>query len=174
MLAPASAAIVVASALGWPIGSDLHHLAIQTPDDPAPVGSPFEYADGLGSTAWIGTVLGLVDLPRSDSSVSGAAGRCVGIIGTVTPTATAGLTAQPFSTPPLSIVSGGRAVESTDSLSECDDAALEDAGWGVLFDAAVTAGTQYPFVEPVFLAGEPAPEPQLIAVGDTSSPGATY
>src|SRR5262245_45234635 len=116
MLAPAWAAIVVASTAGWSSGSNPHHEWTSTPDDPAPVGSPFEYADGFGGTAWAGTVLGLVDLPR-DSSGSGTPGRCVGIIGTLTPTSTAGLTAEPFSTPPISIVSGGRAVESTDSRS---------------------------------------------------------
>ena len=66
------------------------------------------------------------------------------------------------------------AVESFDGLLECDYQPAVDAGYGLLFEASVMVGVTYPFVEPVFLAGDSPAAPELIAVGDTSSGDAMY
>ena len=119
-------------------------------------------------------MLGFIELPRDSTFGSESPGRCIGIIGTLTPTATEGLTSEQYSAPPLTAVAGGRGVDSFDSIIECDYQPTVDAGWGLPSDASVTVGTIYPFVEPVFLAGDPAPEPELLAVGDTSATDAIY
>jgi hypothetical protein len=138
-----------------------------------PVGSPFDYSDAYSDTSWTGTVLGVVALPRSQFS-DGAPGTCLGIVGSLTPTAAEGLTSDPYSTPAFTALIGGRAIDNLDSLFECDYQTAEAAGWGLPLDAEVTVGTVYPFLEPVFIAGDEAAVPDLIAVGDTSSTDAIY
>jgi len=138
------------------------------------VGTPFEFSDGYSGTAWSGTVLGIIELPRDAMFGSENPGRCIGIVGTLTPTATEGLTSEAYSSPAISAVASGRVIDSFDSIIECDYQPTVDAGWGLPSDAAVTVGIVYPFVQPVFLPGDPAPEPELIAVGDTSATDAMY
>jgi hypothetical protein len=162
--------ISLATVTSWPAGGA---RATGGPTDPAPVGTVFEYSDGHSGTSWTGTVLGIIDLPRSEFG-EGAPGRCIGVVGTLSPTATEGLTSEPYSSPPITVVAGGRAVDSLEGILECETQSAVDAGWGRLSEAAVTVGTTYPFVEAVFLAGDPAPAPELIAVGDTSSSDAMY
>ena len=120
-----------------------------------------------------GTVLGIVALPRSQFS-DDTPGTCFAIVGTLTPTAAVGPTSDPYSTPSFTALIGGRAIESFDSLFECDYQTAEGAGWGLPLDAEVTVGTVYPFLEPVFIAGDAAAVPDLIGVGDTSSTEAIY
>ncbi len=144
-----------------------------SPTDPAPVGTPFTYSASYSETEWTGTVLGLVEMARSDFG-EGGPGRCLGIVGTLTPTVVEGLTSDGFSTPEMTVIAGGRVADRSEGLFECEYQSVEEAGFGLAHDAAVTVGTAYPFVVPVFLSGEPAPEPELIAVGDTGSNEAMY
>lgn len=170
---PLALTFSVAATVTVGLSGDLADAA-GTPDSPAPVGTPFDYSDGYSGTSWTGTVLGFIELPRDTSFGTDTPGRCIGIIGTLAPTESEGLTSQPYSSPAFTAVSGGRAVDSSDSILECDYAATNDAGWALTSDATVTVGTAFAFVVPVFLAGDPAPDPELIAVGDTSSSDATY
>ena len=111
---------------------------------------------------------GIVELEPSEFG-GGSPGRCVGVIGTLTPTAMEGLTSESFTAPNISVIAGGGVVDSLDSLFECDYQAVVDVGFGLPQDAEVTVDTVYPFVVPVFLPGETPAIPELVAVGDPSS-----
>lgn len=132
----------------------------------------FAYSDSGGDNAWTGTVLGLIEMERGRYAGS-RPGTCVGIIGTLTPTQVEGPTSDGRTVPDLTVIAGG--VEGNlDGWFECDHEIFADAGFGSPHDAEVTVGTVYPFVQPIFLVGDPSQTPELIAVGDPSSDEAMY
>ncbi len=146
-----------------------------TIDSPLPVddatASGFSYAAGDGSSAsWDGLVLGLVETGTHE--FNDVEGRCLFLLGTLTPTALAeGLVSDGSATPPISMTIAG--VSMDDGINECDLEEIKAAGYGWIRDAQVTVGTTFPFYSEFFLPGPDPAEPDVVTVGSASSDDAT-
>lgn len=123
------------------------------------------------STEWDGFVAALVEVDRSQFNDD--PGRCLAVLGTLTPTSIEdGTVTNSFDTPDISLVVDGRLVRA--ETSECDTDGLESAGYGWILDAEVTVDTSYDFYTAFFLAGEEPAEPESVVVGSASSGDALY
>ena len=108
-------------------------------------------------------------------------GRCVLVLGSLTPTATGGggPVSSGFDAPTISLLVGGRVI---DPSSSCDTGAVEDQGFGWILDAEVTVGTEYAFYAEVFIpaaldgavshvvVGRPNDNPTLFTDGPDVTP----
>jgi hypothetical protein len=141
-------------------------------EDPLPVGDPmlsgFSYSDS--GTAWDGFVSGLVEVP-SDSGEE--AGRCLLLLGTLTPTQIEeGTVTSQFDVPRRSLIVGGGLVD--DDVNNCDVDEVESAGYGWVLHAQVTVGTTYPFYAEFFLPATGPTEPEVVVIGNPTSSDALY
>ncbi len=140
--------------------------------DALPMGAStgFTYTSWLGDE-WEGFVTTMVEVDRSP--YTDELGRCLVLVGSLTPTAIEdGVVSDPFATPDFAVIAGGRLVDS-DSFS-CDTDEVEAAGYGWILDAEVTQGTEYPFYTAIFMAGEEPPDIAVVVVGDAGSDDALY
>jgi len=144
-----------------------------TLDAPLPVGDPavsgFTYSDYSGE--WEGFVAGLVetDTHKWNDDV----GRCVVLIGTLTPTEIeGGAVSSGFSTPTVSLIADGKLID--DNVNECDTDDISNAGYGWILDAEVTAGTVYPFYTEFFLTGDPASEIEVVVLGNPTDDNSLF
>jgi hypothetical protein len=133
-----------------------------------PVGA-FQYEDPFGSSAWDGVVHGLVEIPIGQFATGG---RCVAVVGTLTPTKAEGAVTNSFDAPSMALVSNGRLVDGT--FAECDTTGLEAAGYQWILDAEVTVGTSYPFFAEFYFPADSLPPLEAIAAGDPTSTNAIY
>ena len=137
----------------------------------APVGDPaastFEFASEYSpDDQWTGTIAGLVELPVS--SFAEVPGRCYALLGTLTPTAIAeGDLSSPYTTPDLELIGDGH--ELADGYMNCDDSALEPAGYGYYLDAEVPVGTAFAFWVSYFVPTTAEPRLEAIVVGPDTS-----
>ena len=146
-----------------------------SPDDPLPVGdatlSGFAYEDIFLGASWEGFVSGLVETGPGEFSDS--EGRCLLLLGTLTPTAIdEGSVTTGFQTPGISVIADGQQIQS--EFGNCDTSIAEAAGYGWILEAEVTVGTTYPFYDEIFLAGATPPELETVVVGDPSNSEALY
>lgn len=147
----------------------------QSPGSPLPMGDPalsvFTYEESFSNAAWEGQLLGLVETGTNE--FNDGQGRCVVLIGTITPTKTDGAVSSGYNTPNFSLIAGGRLIES--GVVECDTDAIETAGYGWILDAGVTVGTTYPFYSEFFLE---APDAEVVleavVAGNPSGSDAFY
>ncbi len=107
--------------------------------------STFTYS--LGDTTWEGFVGGLVE--TGPGRYNDDAGRCLVLVGTITPTAVDGAVTNPFSTPNFALIVDGQLVDS--EVNQCDVDAIEAAGYQWILDAEVTQGTTYAFYDEFFI-----------------------
>lgn len=144
-----------------------------TLDDPLPMGdsqlSGFTFTDYSGD--WDGFISGMVE--TENHRWNEEVGRCVVLLGTLTPTSIEdGTVTTGFSAPSVSLIADGRLVD--DEVNSCDTSDIEEAGYGWILDAEVTVGTAYPFYAEFFLPGDPAPEIEVVVLGSASSGDALY
>lgn len=141
-----------------------------------PVGDPeasaFTYDDDISGTTWAGVPYGLVD--TGTGGFNDEPGRCVTMIGTVTPTSlTAGTTTSGFDTPRFTLISEGRVIQPSGALCDVDEVA--DAGYEWILDAEVTVGTDYPFHVEFFLPGADGDTAiETVTVGNPSFEDAVF
>lgn len=114
-------------------------------------------------------MIGLVETGAARSN--NEAGRCLVLLGTITPTVMEGLISNSFSTPDMSMVVNGALVDS--DVNECDVSAIEAAGYGWILNADVTVGTEYPFYSEFFITSDPA-EPQIVVLGSPTGNDGLY
>jgi hypothetical protein len=146
-----------------------------TIDNPFPVegASIFTYSEGSGSPrdSWEGSVLGLIETGKRQSNDQ--AGRCLVLLGTITPTELSeGVISKFRSAPRISLIVGGALLDNV--VNECDTDAIEASGYGWILDVAVSVGTPYPFRSEFFLPGDAAVQPEVIAVGDPTGDEAVF
>jgi len=143
--------------------------------NPLTIDTPWTYDTswfGEDGTVWEGTFEGLVTL-SVDEYDDDAGARCFAIVGTMSPTSIAGdaFTNDFFDTPSFEVVVGG-AVQS--DYGYCDVDALEAAGYGSLYDAEVSVGTEYKFFQEVYLPSTVTGDVDLIVVGSASDADALF
>jgi hypothetical protein len=134
-----------------------------------PVLSAFTYAPEFSDAEWTGFLQGLVE--TGAGQFNDEPGRCLVLVGTVTPTKAEGAVSSGFDTPSVSMIADGRLVDS--GILDCDTTALEANGYGWLLDAEVTVGTAYPFFAEFFLPGE-ATNPEAVVIGSATGTDALY
>ncbi|MDH3193663.1 MAG: hypothetical protein OEM40_05000, partial [Acidimicrobiia bacterium] len=133
--------------------------------------SGFAYEDIFLGASWEGFVSGLVETGPGEFSDS--EGRCLLLLGTLTPTAIdEGSVTTGFQTPGISVIADGQQIQS--EFGNCDTSIAEAAGYGWILEAEVTVGTTYPFYDEIFLAGATPPELETVVVGDPSNSEALY
>jgi hypothetical protein len=171
--APAST-IAEATSIASSAATTISEAHRGTVDTPRPVGVPgeseFSYQEPFGEAEWDGFVTGSVET-AVDEFVD-KPGRCILVLGTITPTAAKGATSDEFSTPPISLIAGGKVLE--DTIGECDEKAVRAAGYGWILDARVTIGTAYPFFAEFFVPGKRPAELEAVVVGDPTGSDALF
>ncbi|MFP3882946.1 MAG: hypothetical protein ACLFWH_11605 [Actinomycetota bacterium] len=131
--------------------------------------SGFTYTDS--GTEWEGFVGGIVE--TGPGGFNDDPGRCLVVVGTITPTAIDdGTVTNIFSTPTFSMIVDGRLLD--DEVHECDTTDIEAAGYSWILDAEVTVGTAFPFYTEFFIPGETPSEPEALVLGSASGDRALY
>ncbi len=142
--------------------------------DIAPAGDPslsaFTHNEIFSDTTWEGYVLGMVE--TGPGVFAEDDGRCVMVLGVITPTETAGAVTSGFDTPSIGVISDGRMINSV--VGSCDDEAVRAAGYGWVLDADVTIGTGYPFFAEVLIPGSIPGDLQAIVIGSASGSDASF
>ncbi|MFP4554908.1 MAG: hypothetical protein ACLFRT_13765 [Actinomycetota bacterium] len=134
-----------------------------------PLLSGFTYTDS--GTEWEGFVGGIVE--TGPGGFNDDPGRCLVVVGTITPTAIDdGTLTNIFSTPTFSMIVDGRLLD--DEVHECDTTDIEAAGYSWILDAEVTVGTAFPFYTEFFIPGETPSEPEALVLGSASGDRALY
>jgi hypothetical protein len=133
-------------------------------------GAVYTYEDPFGSSTWELTYDGLVSLPVD--SFNDEPGVCFAALGTVRPVTITGVVSSAFDAPRIGIVADGRYLEGGFSQCEVDAAAL--AGRGDVFDAAVTAGTLFPFYYEIFVPERFAGSIEAVLAGDSGFGGTAH
>lgn len=135
-----------------------------TLDDPRSIlNATFAYTEDFYDTDWEGELYGLVDLPTNSSDKVGV---CYGLVGIMSPVRIGeGSISEGFTAPDLGLVVDGVLVD--DSFG-CDADPVRDAGYGPIYDAQVTEGTEFAFYATFFVEGDPASAPVALSLGDSS------
>ena len=135
-----------------------------TLDDPRSIlNATFAYTEDFYDTDWEGELYGLVELPTNSSDDVGV---CYGLVGVMSPVRIGeGTISEGFTAPDLGLVVDGVLVD--DSFG-CDTDPVQDAGYGPIFDAQVTEGTEFAFYATFFVEGDPASAPVALSLGDSS------
>lgn len=121
----------------------------------------FAYSEDFYDTDWEGELYGLVDLPKS----SDEAGTCYGLLGVISPIRIGeGSISEGFTAPDMGLVVDGVLVD--DSFG-CDASDVRDAGYGPMYDAQVTEGTEFAFYVSFFVEGDSASAPTALSLGDS-------
>ncbi len=146
-----------------------------TATDPLAIDTPWTYDTswfGEDGTVWEGTFEGLVSLPVSEWD-DDQGSRCFAIVGTMSPTSIEedAFTTSSFDAPSLEAVVGGK-VE--DEYGNCDTDALDNAGYGAMYDAEVSVGTEYKFYDEVYLPSNVTGDVDLIVLGSASEADALF
>lgn len=134
-------------------------------DDPRSVlNATFEYSEEFYDTDWAGELYGLLSLPTNSSDP----GVCYGLVGVMSPVRIGeGSISEGFTAPNLGLVVDGVLVD--DSFG-CDTDDVRDAGYGPLYDAQVTEGTEFAFYATFFVEGDAPSAPVALVLGDTNDP----
>lgn len=134
-----------------------------TLDDPRSIlNATFAYSDDFYETDWEGELYGLVEL----ETYSDEEGTCYGLVGVMSPVRIGeGSISEGYTSPDLGLVVDGVLVD--DSFG-CDDDPVRDAGYGPIYDAQVTEGTEFAFYATFFVEGASASAPAALSLGDSS------
>lgn len=134
-----------------------------TLEDPRSIlNASFAYSDSYYETDWEGELYGLVEL----ETYSDEEGTCYGVVGIMSPVRIGeGSISEGYTSPDLGLVVDGVLVD--DSFG-CDDDPIRDAGYGPIYDAQVTEGTEFAFYATFFVEGSPASVPTALSLGDSS------
>lgn len=134
-----------------------------TLDDPRSIlNARFAYSDDFYETDWEGELYGLVEL----DTYSDEEGTCYGLVGIMSPVRIGeGSISEGYTSPDLGLVVDGVLVD--DSFG-CDDDLVRDAGYGPIYDAQVTEGTEFAFYATFFVEGSSASAPVALSLGDSS------
>lgn len=130
--------------------------------------SGFTYSD-FGDDEWEGYIGALIETPVGEYTDD--PGRCIVVVGVLTPTEVDGVTANPFTAPNLSLIADGRVVQY--DFNDCDTSALEAAGYEWILDAEVVEGTPYPFYDQFFLP-DGTGDLDAVVVGSSADVDALY
>lgn len=135
-----------------------------TLEDPRSIlNARFAYSEEFYDTDWEGELYGLVDLPTNSNDKVGV---CYGLVGIMSPVRIGeGSISEGFTAPDLGLVVDGVLVD--DSFG-CDADAVRDAGYGPIYDAQVTEGTEFAFYATFFVEGDPASAPTALSLGDSN------
>ena len=142
-----------------------------TLEDPRSIlNARFAYSEDFYDTDWEGELYGLVDLPTNSGDEVGV---CYGLVGIMSPVRIGeGSISEGFTAPDLGLVVDGVLV---DESFGCDADDVRDAGYGPIYDAQVTEGTEFAFYATFFVEGDPASTPVALSLGDSSDAlGVTY
>ena len=130
----------------------------------------FTYTEDFYDTDWAGELYGLVEVPIE--GYSDVVGTCLAVVGVISPTRIGeGSVSEGFTAPDLGLVVEGVLV---DEGFDCDTDELRTAGYGPLYDAQVTEGTEFAFYEAFLVEGDPAPSPRALILGDGDSAATVY
>ncbi len=130
-----------------------------------PVGptATFEHA-AFSEAMWTGAIFDVAET-TVDAFVS-EPGRCVLVLGSLTPTVTAGgPVSRGVDTPPIGVLVDGYLIEAG---TQCETDEVEDAGFDWILDAEVTVGTEYLFYSEYFIPAAFDGELTHVVVGDPS------
>ncbi len=127
-------------------------------DDPRSIlNGTFTYSEDFYDTDWAGELYGLVEVPLE--SYSEAVGTCYAVVGIMSPTRIGdGSISEGYTAPSFGLVVDGVLV---DNGFDCDTDAVGAAGYGPLYDAQVTEGTEFAFYAAFLIEGDPASAPSL-------------
>ena len=153
-----------------PVDTEPPETAPPNDGEALPVGDPkvsvFSLASEAFGTTWEGYIGGLV--ATGLDQYNDEQGRCVVLVGTITPTKLGeGAVASGYSAPTMSLIVDGELVDQ--GYSECDVAAIEQAGYGRSLDASLTPGTTFAFYSPFFIEGDGTAKIDSVLIGDASS-----
>ncbi len=146
-----------------------------TATSPLAIDVPWTYDTsffGEEATQWEGSFDGLVTLPLDEWN-DDAGARCFAIVGTMTPTSIAedAFTNNSFDTPDFQMVVGGSV---QDEFGFCDYSSLEAAGYGAVWDAQVSVGTEYKFFDTAYVPSSVTGDVDLIVLGSASESDALF
>ncbi|HUF97383.1 MAG TPA: hypothetical protein VMM60_04580, partial [Ilumatobacter sp.] len=133
-------------------------------------GTAYVYENPFDSSSWSVTLDGLVD--QQVDSFTDDRGVCYGVVGVATPVTITGLLSSGYDAPEIGIVADGRYFGG--AFSQCEDANGVLAGRDDLYEAAVTAGTQYPYYSQIFVPERFAGSIEAVLVGDAGFGGTAY
>ena len=133
-------------------------------------GAVYAYDDPFESSTWEITYDGLVSVPVATFATE--PGVCFAAVGTVKPVMIGGVISSGFDAPRIGIVADGRYLEG--GFSDCDVEVDALAGRSALFDAAVTAGTAFPYFSEIFVPERFAGSIEAVLVGDSGFGGTAY
>ena len=101
----------------------------------------------------------------------GVVGDCVTVLSTVKGVDSVGAIVNAFAIPDVSVLAGGRVVDDL-AIGDCDEDAIEEAGWGSPVRAGVAPGNTYAIASSfVVPAGV---QPSAIFVGEPTRPGESW
>jgi len=122
-------------------------VGAQVPDEgPIGVGAEFSHT-WLDRDMWMGRVTAIEPAPLGQ--FTNDAGRCVLVLGEITPTfIDEGIVSNPFTTPEIGVLVDGRYIEDG---ARCGTDAVEDRGFGWILGAEVTVNTPYEFFAQIFI-----------------------
>ena len=133
-------------------------------------GQPIIHEDRFDDVEW---KVELGAIVSSQNSERGDPGRCVHIVGTVTPTRIdEGVVTTGFDTPNFGLIVEGRYIET--GAGECDSSAVEQAGYGWILRAEVTVGTGYPFHDVFLIPEDMIGDIQALVVGRSYATNAVF
>lgn len=143
--------------------------------DPFAIDTPWTYDTSWvdeDGTQWEGTFEGLVPLGIDEYDEDTDA-RCFALVGTMSPTVIAGdaLVNDFFDAPTFEFIVDGAV---SDDWGFCDYASLEEDGYGALYDAEVSVGTEYKFYQDVYLPSSVTGDIELVVLGYASDEDAVY
>lgn len=146
-----------------------------TAADPLAIDTPWTYDTswfGEEGTLWEGTLEGLVSLPVYEYEADQDA-RCFAIVGTMAPTSIAGgaFTNDTFDTPSFEVIVDGQVAGD---FGSCNTDGLAAAGYGSMWDASLSVGTEYRFYSEVFVPSTVTGDVELIVLGSASDSEAVF
>ena len=140
-------------------------------DDPRSIiNGTFTYTEDFYDTDWTGELYGLVEVPLEN--YSDAVGTCYALVGIMSPTRIGdGSISEGYTAPSLGLVVDGVLV---DQGFDCDIGPVSDVGYGPLFDAQVTEGTDFAFYAAFLVEGDPASTPTAVSLGGSNDDEIIY
>jgi hypothetical protein len=140
-------------------------------DDPRSIeNGTFTYTTDFYDTDWAGQLYGLVEIPLE--SYSDAVGTCFAVVGVMSPSRIGeGSISEGYTAPSLGLVVDGVLV---DDGFDCDTDPVSEVGYGPLYDARVTVGTDFAFFAAFLVEGDPASTPTALLLGDSDGGDIVY
>lgn len=139
-------------------------------DAMALAGASFPYQGPYNDEVWQVSLSGM--MPVELGEYNEEAGSCYILFGTLTPTVAEHDISRGYTAPDAGLIVEGRQFESTSF--ECDNDAIQAAGYAQTYDADVTVGTSFAFYEEFFIPEAGPQSVDTVVIGDPTSDGAIY